>query len=81
MCHKCHINYDVMRKSMEEGFDGYTSSLTKLTEQRVRDIRTRYANGESVQDLAREYNIGKSAAYLAIKGKTWKWVTLSALWD
>lgn len=43
----------------------------KLTEHQVREMRTRYAAGESAQALAVVFNIQKRNAYNVVKGHTW----------
>lgn len=44
----------------------------KITPDIATAIRTRYVEGESVQDLADEYGLKLRAAYYVISGKTWK---------
>ena len=47
-------------------------SSAKLTWDIVRIIRRRYRRGESVQALAREYDVGNHTIRQVIQGKTWK---------
>jgi uncharacterized protein (DUF433 family) len=46
----------------------------KLTEAQVRDMRARYAQGESPDGLALEFGIQRRNAYNVVKGHTWKHV-------
>jgi Mor family transcriptional regulator len=45
---------------------------TMLTSQGVRDIRRRYAAGETQADLAREYGVSPSNMYAVVNNKTWR---------
>lgn len=44
---------------------------TKLTEDRVREIRLRRANGESLQALAKEFGVVMQTIHKIVKRKTW----------
>lgn len=44
----------------------------KLTKVIVKDMRQRYASGETCTALAKEYGVSLSAASFAIRGDTWK---------
>lgn len=48
--------------------------LRRLTEAYVRDIRKRYANGESGVDLARDLGVAPSTIYSAVHRRSWKHV-------
>ena len=44
----------------------------KLTENNVREIHTRHANGEAARALAREYGVSRAAINAIIKRRNWK---------
>lgn len=46
----------------------------KLTDEIVLEMRALAATGESASDLARRFEVSRSAAYEAIRGATWKHV-------
>lgn len=46
----------------------------KLTEQIVLEVRRRYAKGEGITALAREYDVTHVAMSLAVHGRTWRHV-------
>lgn len=46
----------------------------KLTEQNVREIRRRYASGETCEALAAVYHVGYTAVQKIIRRATWKHV-------
>ena len=50
---------------------GETSSSAKLNEARVREIRARRANGETVKLLADEFNVSPGTISSAVSGRTW----------
>jgi hypothetical protein len=45
--------------------------LGRLTDDDVRSIRLRHAEGEAQAKLAREYGIGKTTTWLIVHNKTW----------
>lgn len=47
---------------------------TKLTVEQVRGIKTKLAEGQSQQEIASEYGVGRGAIKAISEGKTWKWV-------
>lgn len=54
---------------------GESHGLAKLTEEWVREIRVKHANGQSARSLAFEYNVSKFAIAQVVHLKTWKHVT------
>lgn len=51
---------------------GEASPNSKLSDDRVREIRERYAaGGESVYSLAADYGVGKSTIHIVVTRKTW----------
>lgn len=54
---------------------GTLVNTAKLTEEQVWEIRDRYANGERISKLSREYGIDWTATKLAATYKTWKSIT------
>lgn len=52
---------------------GVLHHMTELTEQDVRDIRTKYASGNYwLRELGEEYNLSIGAVSLIVNRKTWK---------
>lgn len=51
---------------------GENNGRSKLTENNIREIRTRTANGEQYTSLANEYGVSVVALRNAAIGKTWK---------
>ena len=51
---------------------GELHHVAQLTEQKVRYMRDRHKHGATVADLAREMDVGYSAAYSAIQSITWR---------
>jgi hypothetical protein len=67
-------NADNMRDKITKGRQAKGEGITgsKLTIEKVVEIRRRYAAGESDQPtLAREYGVGVATVCQAISGKTW----------
>ena len=70
-------------KNTQDGYDrGYVSkvrgennALTKLTEQKVRDIRNQFENGISKNKLAKLYNVSNMLIAGIINRKYWHHVT------
>lgn len=59
-------------------FETYVGSVhanSKLTEEIVKEARSRHATGESGHSLAKEYGVHFVTLYEALRGKTWKHVT------
>jgi hypothetical protein len=52
--------------------NGPKATKTKLTEQQVRDIRRRVADGEKMLRLSKEYGVRFSSLWAVAKGKSWK---------
>jgi diketogulonate reductase-like aldo/keto reductase len=50
---------------------GASHGMSKLTDEKVRDIRTRHANGETQAALAREFAITTGAVCMIVKRKRW----------
>lgn len=50
---------------------GEAAPHTKLTEQKVRDLRRRFAAGERIWLLAPEFGISRNSAYAIVKRKNW----------
>lgn len=47
---------------------------TRLTKDQVREIRWRYAKGESTGVMAADYGVARNTVCLAVVGKTWSQV-------
>lgn len=55
-------------------FRGEQVTISKLTEQAVRDARAAHAAGQSIYSLAKEYGVAQGTMRPAILGVTWKHV-------
>ncbi|MEV0884713.1 HNH endonuclease [Streptomyces microflavus] len=53
---------------------GERNGQAKLTVEAVRDIRTRFTQGESPSEIAREYGIAPPSVYDIAKRRSWKHV-------
>jgi len=51
--------------------EGEEAGRAKLTSDQVHDLRLRYAKGEVLRDLAKEYGIAASTASYIVNFKTW----------
>jgi len=51
-----------------------SSPKSKLNEEKVRQIRLRRKRGESMKELAREFNVDPSAISSVVSGRNWSWV-------
>lgn len=69
MCRPCHGAYDAPMKPR-----GSQLPIAKLTEAAVAEARRRYAAGESVLAMSREYGVSDVALRNAINRRTWKHV-------
>lgn len=56
------------------GRRGSNNARSILTEDQVRDIRNRHANGTKVADLAREYGVGSTTISATVNRKNWRHV-------
>lgn len=66
-------NSDNMFEAERQSFPtGERAGNSKLTWDAVRDIRSRYAAGESQNNLAVEYGVDQTTLSLICSGKTWK---------
>ena len=62
-CRKCHRRYD--------GAVGEGNPRAKLTAEKVRQLRTRRADGLTYQQLAGEFGISDVSAHAAVNRRTW----------
>jgi hypothetical protein len=62
-CRKCHRSYD--------GAVGEGSPRAKLTDDKVRRLRVRRADGVTYRQLAAEFGISDVSAWAAVNGRTW----------
>lgn len=65
-CCECHKN-----KSRSEAMRGEENGMSLLTEERVREIRSRTSEGERQIDLAEEYGVAKQTVNAVVRGHTW----------
>ncbi|WP_079134545.1 HNH endonuclease [Streptomyces sp. EN16] len=54
---------------------GERHHLAVLSEPKVRELRRRYAAGESAQSMAAEFGVSRHSAWRAATGQSWKHVT------
>jgi hypothetical protein len=66
-CRKCHRYYD--------GAVGQGNPRAKLTDDKVRELRARRADGLTYRQLAAEFGISDVSACSAVNRKTWAHVT------
>jgi len=78
LCRECHAREHVKRGDTftpEKCVRGERHPRSKLTEANVREIRERYASGESLQrELAKEFGVDHCTITQLINKKTWKHV-------
>src|SRR5262249_27585601 len=60
------------RDGLLRSFKGENNPRAKLKEADVLEIRRRWADGESVRKLAREYDLSERSVYLMCYRETWK---------
>lgn len=86
-CHLCdnppcinkhHLRWDTYKGNAEDrtkrgrGLKGMTHHKAKLTEDQVREIKKRLANGETCQPLANEFGVTNGAIWFINKGVNWR---------
>ncbi len=59
-------------KSFEHKHIGEKNPNSKLTENQVKEIRTRYANGEGPTKISEDYHISQPAVSNIVALRTWK---------
>ncbi len=76
LCQSCHKKYDMTedtRIKMSNAKKGEKHSRSKLTQQQVDKIRTRYEFRKITQKmLAEEYSVCEHTIHYILKGRTWK---------
>lgn len=60
--------------TMRGGPRGEIQWAARLTEETVRELRARYAEGSGPSELARTYGISVSSVFRAVNRETWKHV-------
>lgn len=71
MCRSCHRRFDFAKAF----FENPSARAKKLTEDQVREIRSRYAGGGvTYKSLGMEYGVTKTAIGSLIRGEVWNWV-------
>lgn len=86
-CHSCdnppcinkhHLRWDTCQGNIDDrtkrgrGLQGITHHKAKLTEDQVREIKRRLANGETCQPLANEFGVTNGAIWFISKGRHWR---------
>jgi hypothetical protein len=82
VCHHCDVRNCVRPEHLFIGtrnanmFDCFQKGrfASKLKADDVRDIRKKFSQGESVKELAKQYDVGSSNIHLIVKRKSWKHV-------
>jgi len=67
--------YDMVAKGRERYLKGEELPNTKLTAEKVREIRKQASEGVPRKELARRYNVDVSTIHEVVNRKTWKHVT------
>lgn len=79
-CNPAHLVLGTQRDNMQDmankgrSLSGERNPHAKLTDDAVRDMRTRHAAGVPVTALASEYGVTYSPAWAAVTRKTWRHV-------
>lgn len=79
-CNPAHLfigtqaDNDADRTTKGRSSRGEQHPYAKLTDATVRELRLRYAQGEMIRDLAREFGVSSNTAWQAAKRKTWSHV-------
>jgi len=68
LCASCHAAYDYDLRHKP----GEKNGCAKLTEDDVREIRRRYAGGETQAALGREYGVGQTTISWIVNRKHWR---------
>lgn len=63
--------FDAYRRKRKAQPQGAHHANSKLTEQNVRDIRTRYAAGTSQDDLGKQYGVSQRTVSLIVRRETY----------
>lgn len=66
---------DMISKGRQRFPNGTEIGIAKLTDEKVREIRSLHAVGISYSEIGRRYGVSHVAVRLAIIGRTWKHVT------
>ena len=66
-----HLQYIVDRPQVERRVDTYHT----MTVPKVREIRRRFAEGETQTALAREFGLSVPSVHFIVRRKTWAWLT------
>ena len=65
---------DRMNRGRSRPRRGEENGLHKLTDERVKDLRTRYSAGESQQSIADDFGVSQVAVSLVLRHRTWRHV-------
>lgn len=60
--------------SPEKRRTGARHHASKLSPKKVREMRSLYANGETVKGIAKQYGVDARTTYAVLRGETWKHV-------
>lgn len=66
---------DCIKKGRSKPPSGESHGMAKLTDEKVKEIRQRYTNGERMIDLALEYEVTKTTIIEIVAGTHWLKVT------
>jgi len=66
---------DMFVKGRRKPANGEKISTARLTEEQVRDIRTRYAQGVRIMVLSREFGVCRATIKNVVDRQAWKHVT------
>jgi hypothetical protein len=63
---------DTKGRRVNSSSTGESNGFSKLTEQQVREMRQRFANGEKRASLAKSFGIDPTNVWLIVKRKAWR---------
>jgi hypothetical protein len=65
---------DMINKGRSKYCKGSKHGMALLNEDKVREIRQAFANGEKQVEIAKRYGVGKHVIYFVVNRKTWNHV-------
>jgi hypothetical protein len=66
---------DMVAKGRGRSSRGERKNTAKLTAQQVREMRKRFASGETVRSLSLDYPVSRGTIYAALRRKTWRHIS------
>jgi hypothetical protein len=73
--HPLHVQLSTRRQRRLDAILGNRAPTVRLTPEKAREIRRRYAAGErNLSELARGYQVSRQAVADLVRGRTWTWI-------